>query len=177
MAGGEPVVPVMALTRRIEPAVRRKDVRVALVVDTLLREPFTTADRMAHVLQRTPSEAAEALETTADCRVHARPLLVRHKDVWMLSAAALNLVETSASKTKLRHHGVLPYRQPDDPVDTVRLWLSVHDRITSGNHALLTGLSQPGALNQLERLVADGFLIRGHGRGRNAHFLAGPRLT
>lgn len=177
LVGGEPVVPVMALTRRIEPAVRRKDVRVALVVDTLLREPFTTADRMAQVLQRTPSEAAEALETTADCRVNARPLLVRHKGVWMLSSAALSVVETSASRAKLRHRGVLPYRRPDDPLDAVRHWLTVHDRVTSGDHALLTGLSQPGALNQLERLVADRFLIRGTGRGRNAHFLAGPRLT
>lgn len=177
LVGGEPVVPVMALTGRIEPAVRRKDVRVALVVDTLLREPFTTADRMAQVLQRTPSEAAEALDTAADCRVDARPLLTRYKGVWMFSSAALSIVEKSASRSKLRYRGVLPYRRPDDPVDTVRQWLAVHDRITSGDHALLTGLTQPGALNQLDRLVADGFLVRGAGRGRNAHFLAGPRLT
>jgi ATP-dependent DNA helicase RecG len=64
LVGGEPVVPVMALTTRIEPAVRRKDVRVALVVDTLLREPFTTPQRMALVPQQTPSEAEEALDTT-----------------------------------------------------------------------------------------------------------------
>ncbi|MGH3906312.1 MAG: DUF5635 domain-containing protein [Pseudonocardiaceae bacterium] len=177
LVGGEPVIPVMALTSRIEPAVRRKDVRVALVVDTLLREPFTTADRMAQVLQRTPPEAAEALDTTADCRVDARPLLTRHKGVWLLSSVALNVVETSASRVKLRHRGVLPYRRPDDPLDTVCPWLTVHDRITSGDHALLTGLTQPGALNQLDRLVADGFLVRGAGRGRNAHFLAGPRLA
>jgi hypothetical protein len=76
----------------------------------------------------------------------------------------------------LRRRSVLPYRRPKDPLETVRQWLSAQPRITSGDHALLTGLTQPGALNQLERLVIDGFLVRGTGRGRNAHFLAGPAL-
>lgn len=177
LVGGEPVIPVMALTTRIEPTVRRKDVRVALVVDTLLREPFTTPQRMALVLQRTPFEAEEALDTAADCRVYARPLLARYKDIWMLSAAALNVVETSGPSARRRSRGVLPYRRPDDPIGVVRQWLGVHDRITSGDHAVLTGLTQPGALKQLERLVAEGFLVRGTGRGRNAHFLPGPGLT
>ncbi|MGQ0775895.1 MAG: DUF5635 domain-containing protein [Pseudonocardiales bacterium] len=176
LVGGEPVVPVMALTSRIEPAVRRKDVRVALVVDTLLREPFTTPDRMAQVLQRTPQEAAEALDTAGDCRVDARPLLARYKGVWVLSSAALNVVETSGPRARLRRSGVLSYRRPDDPLDAVRRWLAVHDWITSGDHALLTGLTQPGALNQLDRLVGEGFLMRGAGRGRSAPFLSGPRL-
>ncbi|MGH3773113.1 MAG: DUF5635 domain-containing protein [Pseudonocardiaceae bacterium] len=175
--GGEPVVPVMALTTRIEPTVRRKDVRVALVVDTLLREPFTTPQRMALVLQRTPSEAEEALDTAADCRVDTQPLLARYKDIWMLSPAAVNLVESFGAKARLRSRGVLPYRRPDDPIGVVRQWLGVHDRITSGDHSVLTGLTQPGALKQLERLVGEGFLIRGTGRGRNAHFLPGPGLT
>ncbi len=177
LVGGEPVVPVMALTTRIEPTVRRKDVRVALVVDTLLREPFTTPQRMALVLQRTPSEAQEALDTAAECRVYAQPLLARYKDIWMLSPAALHVVETSGPMARLRSRGVLPYRWPDDPTGVVRQWLGVHERITSGDHSVLTGLTQPGALKQLERLVAEGFLIRGTGRGRNAHFLPGPRLT
>ncbi|MGH3830893.1 MAG: DUF5635 domain-containing protein [Pseudonocardiaceae bacterium] len=176
LVGGEPVVPVMALTTRIEPTVRRKDVRVALVVDTLLREPFTTPQRMALVLQRTSSEAEEALDTATDCRVHTQPLLARYKDIWMLSSAALNLVESSGPRSRLRSRGVLPYRRPDDPIGVVRQWLGAHDRITSGDHSVLTGLTQPGALKQLERLVAEGFLVRGTGRGRSAHFLPGPGL-
>lgn len=95
----------------------------------------------------------------------------------MLSPAALNVMETSGPRAKLRSRGVLPYRWPDDPLDVVGPWLAVHDRITSGDHTLLTGLTQPGALKQLERLVAEGFLVRGTGRGRNAHFLLGPVLT
>lgn len=114
-------------------------------------------------LQRTPSEAAEALDTAVDCRVEARPLLARHKGVWVLSAAALGIVEGAAPRSRLRRRGVLPYRRPDDPLEVVRRWLATQHRITSGDHALLTGLTQTGALNLLERLVEDGVLVRGPG--------------
>lgn len=177
LVGGQPVVPVIALAGRIEPAVRRRDVRVALIVDTLLREPFTTPQRMAKVLQRSTPEAAEALDTAAECRVDAQPLLSRFKDVWVLSPAALAIVEGAGPAAARKARGVLPYRRPDSPVDIVHAWLGVHDRITSGDQATLAGITQAGALNQLDRLANDGFLVRGEGRGRNAHFLPGPRLS
>lgn len=77
LVGGRPIVAVMALAGRIEPAVRRRDVRVALIVDDLLRHPFATPERLARILQRTAQEAAEALDTTAECRVGTSPLLTR----------------------------------------------------------------------------------------------------
>ncbi|MBV9013247.1 MAG: hypothetical protein JO272_14570 [Pseudonocardiales bacterium] len=58
---------------------------MALIIDSLLREPFITPERVASVLQRTPAEAAEALDVAADCRVDGHPLIVRFKDVWTLS--------------------------------------------------------------------------------------------
>lgn len=131
---------------------------------------------MAHVLQRTPHEAAEALETAADCRVGASPLIVRFKDVWVLSPAALGVVEAAAPALTRRARGILPYRRPDDPVGVVRSWLAAHERITSGDYAALTGLTQAGSLNHLDRLVADGLLVRGEGKGRNAHFRRGPGM-
>lgn len=176
LVGGRPVIPVMALAGRIEPAVRRRDVRVALIVDDLLKNPFATAERLASVLQRTPQEAAEALDTAAECRVGTSPLLNRFKDVWILSPAAIGVVEHAATAPDRRARGVLPYRRPDDPIAVVRFWLAAHPRITSGDYATLTGLTQNGSLNHLDRLVADGLLIRGEGKGRNAHFLAGPQL-
>lgn len=176
LVGGQPVIPVMTLASRIEPAVRRRDVRVALIVDDLLRHPFATPDRIAGVLQRTPQEADEALDTAAECRVGTSPLLTRFKDVWVLSNAALNVVEGAASPAARRARGVLPYRRPEDPLSVVRFWLSSHQRITSGDYAALTGLTQAGALNHLDRLVGDDLLVRGEGKGRNAHFLQGPRL-
>lgn len=173
LVGGRPVIPVMALTGRIEPTVRRRDVRVALIVDHLLRHPLATPDLVAALLQRTPQEAAEALDTTAsECRVGASPLLTRFKDVWILSPAAIRVVESAASAPERRARRILTYRRPDDPSTVVRFWLASHPRITSGDYATLTGLTQAGSLNHLDRLVADGVLVRGEGKGRNAHFLA-----
>ncbi|GAA2572212.1 ATP-binding protein [Pseudonocardia hydrocarbonoxydans] len=173
LVGGRPVVPVMALTGRIEPAVRRRDVRVALIVDHLLRQPFATPDLIAELLQRAPQEAAEALETAAtECRVGSSPLLTRFKDVWILSSAAIRVVESAAPAPDRRARGILNYRRPDDPGAVVRFWLASHSRITSGDYATLTGLTQTGSLNHLDRLVIDGVLVRGDGKGRNAHFLA-----
>lgn len=177
LVGGRPVIPVMALSQRIEPAVRRRDVRVALIVDHLLRHPFATAGRLAPVLQRTEAEAEEALDAAAECRVGGAPLLTRFKDVWVLSAAAISVVEAAGTAADRRARGVLPYRRPEDGTDIVRIWLSVHPRVTSGEYATLTGLTQAGALNHLDRLLADDVLVRGAGRGRAAHFLPGPRLN
>ncbi len=105
LVGGHPVVPVMALAGGIEPAIRRRDVRVALVVDALLREPFITADRIAGLLQRTVSETGEAIDATAECRVDSQPLLSRYKDVWRLSPAAVSVVENAAPATSAEREG------------------------------------------------------------------------
>jgi len=177
LVGGQPVVPVMNLLSRIVPPIRRRDVRVALIVYTLLHEPFVAAAGLTRVLQRTESEAAEALETAAECLVGERPLLTRYKDVWMLSKAAFSVVEDAANdRAGLRRRGVLNYRRPNSALEIARRWLARHERFTSGDHATLTGLTQVGALRQLERLERDGVLIRGDEVGRNAHFVAGPRM-
>lgn len=177
LAGGEPLVPVMNLVGRIEPPVRRRDVRVALVVYTLLHQPFVVPEHMSHVLQRGVEEAEEALATAAECRVGEQPLLDRFKDVWVLSRNALEVVEAGAGSPVLARRGILPYRRPGSAAEVAQRWLEVHDRLTSGDYAALTGLSQIGALRQLERLERDGLLTRGTQLGRNAHFVAGPALS
>ena len=180
LAGGEPVVPVMNLIARIEPAVRRRDVRVALIVHTLLHDPFLMPERLAGILQRTAQEAEEALDAAAECRIRGLPLLSRCKDVWVLSRAALSAIEwgPATRRARLRSRGLLLYRRPDSAasIPIARHWLAAHERLTSGDYAALGGLTQTGALRQLERLEAEGVLIRGAEMGRNAHFLAGPAL-
>ncbi|MFD6306035.1 DUF5635 domain-containing protein [Streptomyces sp. NPDC060223] len=178
LTGGRPVLPVMNLVTRIQPTIRQRDVRVALIVYTLLREPFVTAERLTGILQRSADEAAEALETAAECLVGDAPLLTHYKDVWALSKAAVSAVETVADRDELRRRGVLPYLKPDitGAEAVAREWLSDHDRYTSGDHATLTGLTTTGARGQLERLERDGLLLRGEGAGRNSHFVAGPGL-
>lgn len=173
LVGGLPVLPVMNLMSRIEPSVRRRDVRVALIVHELLHEPFVTAESMAAPLQRSPEEAEEALRAASACRIAGQPLLTTYKDVHVLSSAALSVVD---ARGKGRVAGLLPYRRPSEPAAVVRRWLRHHDRISSGDHATLTGLTQTGALRQLERLTGEEVLSRGTGLGRNAHFTAGPAL-
>lgn len=176
LVGGTPVVPIMRLTTRLQPGARQRDVQVAMVIHTILHAPFTDADRMAHVLQRTPAEAGEALETTARCVLNARPIIDPHKDAWVLSPSARDAVLGNADAIALKRRGVLWYVAPsaDDARRVVRAWLATHDRITSGDFAALTGMSQQGARGALDRLDGD-LLVRGEATGRNAHYICKVR--
>jgi ATP-dependent DNA helicase RecG len=179
LAGGHPVVPVVNLMSTIRPEPRRRDVRVALIIHTLLHQPFTTADRLTSILQRDIPEAEEALETAADCLTGTQPLLVRHKDVWTLTWEAVSAAMRGTDYQHLHQRGVLAYVRPDISVAGVIAgdWLADHDRYTSGDHAALTGLTVAGARSQLERLEQAGILVRGPGSGRSAHFTTGPART
>jgi ATP-dependent DNA helicase RecG len=74
---------------------------------------------------------------------------------------------------ELHRRGMLNYRRPtaDGAQDVVRDWLASHDRITSGDFATVTGLTQAGANRALDRLVPD-VLVRGSTTGRNAHYIS-----
>jgi ATP-dependent DNA helicase RecG len=175
LVGGDPVVPVMALVNAITPEYRRRDVRVAVVVHRLLHEPFLTTAAAAAALQSSELDAAEAMDTAATATVRGgSPLVHTYKDVWTLSGAAFAQVERAGEPpATLRRRGLLTYRHPDQAtaVAVVRRWLATHDRITSGDYAVLTGLTQPGALKALDRMTRDGLLERGETHGRNAHYV------
>jgi ATP-dependent DNA helicase RecG len=179
LAGGPPVVPVVNLISTVRPEPRQRDVRVALIIHTLLHHPFTTAGRLTGILQREIPEVEEALETAADCLTGTEPLLVRYKDVWTLSWDAVSAAKRRTSYEDLHRRGVLTYMRPDINVAATiaRDWLTDHERYTSGDHVNLTGLTYAGARGQLERLEQAGLLVRGPGSGRNAHFIAGPALA
>ena len=174
LVGGRPVVPVMRLTKSIEPVVRRRDVQVALIVYTLLRTPMTTAQDLISVLQRwNVSEVEEALETASQCVVAGEPLITVYKDVWLLSQKSREIVLQSAEDVQtLRRLGVLWYIGPDhvQRMKVVREWLAVHPHISSGDFAALTGMSLAGARRALDRLVDSHELERGVAAGRNANY-------
>lgn len=172
LVGGEPVVPIMRLTARLQPAARQRDVQVALVLHTLLHQPFTDPRTLAPVLQRSVTEAEEALETTARCVLDSKPVIESYKDVWTLSASARRAVlGVGADSGVVKRRGVLWFVSPavEDTAKIVENWLSCHDRITSGDYAMLTGLTPAGSRGALERLEGD-LLERGDASGRNAHF-------
>jgi ATP-dependent DNA helicase RecG len=179
LVGGPPVVPVVNLISTIRPEPRQRDVRVALIIYTLLHRPFVTASRLTSILQREIPEVEEALGTAADCLTGTEPLLFRYKDVWTLTPEAVSAARRRTGYQELHRRGVLAYSRPDLDVAAaiVRDWLTDHDRYTSGDHANLTGLTYAGARSQLERLQQTGLLTRGPGSGRNAHFIAGPALA
>jgi ATP-dependent DNA helicase RecG len=179
LVGGPPVVPVVNLISTVRPEPRQRDVRVALIVYTLLHRPFTTASRLTGILQREIPEVEEALETAADCLTGTEPLLFRYKDVWTLTWDAVSAARRRTDYQDLHRRGVLTYVRPDINVAATiaRDWLTDHDRYTSGDHANLTGLTYAGARGQLERLEQTGLLVRGLGSGRSAHFIAGPALA
>lgn len=175
LSGGQPVVPVMRLTTRLQPSARRRDVQVALVIHTLLHLAFTTREEMCNVLQRSRDEAAEALEITARCVLDEQSIIEPFKDVWTLSRAARRVVLGSpAERHALRRMGVLWYVSPEaeDVARVARSWLECHERITSGDYARLTGLTTSGGRGALDRLVDEGVLVRGDSAGRNAHYVS-----
>jgi ATP-dependent DNA helicase RecG len=180
LVGGQPVVPVMRLIGEIEPRIRQRDVAVALIVHTLLHEPFLTTAGAEAVLQRTAPEALAALEATAACVVHAEPVVVRYRDTWLLSKASTDVVQKAGMDLPaLKRHGLLGHLAPDadQARRVVTSWLAEHEGISSGDYGTLTGLTYAGARRVLERLVGEGLLVRGEAAGRNARFRAGPALV
>jgi ATP-dependent DNA helicase RecG len=178
LAGGLPVVPVVNLMSTVRPEPRQRDVRVALIIYTLLHHPFTTTGRLTGILQRGVPEVEEAVDTAVSCLTGTEPLLMRYKDVWILTWAAVYAARRRTDYQDLHRRGVLTYIKPDINVAATiaRDWLADHDRYTSGDHVNLTGLTYAGARGQLERLEQAGLLVRGPGNGRSAHFIAGPGL-
>ncbi|MGO2647010.1 MAG: DUF5635 domain-containing protein, partial [Brevibacterium aurantiacum] len=174
LAGGQPLLPIIRLTSKIQPAARQRDVQIALIVHTLLRNPFTTVKRMSKILQRTTEEAAEALEIAHRCVVDGQPLISPLKNVWTLSNEARRIVGgQTADRKMLQRQRVLWFITPggDAASEVVSQWFEVQDRISSGDYSKLTGLTLAGARGALDRLVQDGRLVRGDATGRNAHYL------
>ncbi|WP_206443309.1 DUF5635 domain-containing protein [Candidatus Protofrankia californiensis] len=173
LTGGAPVLPVMSLMESVQPAARRRDVRIAVVLYELLHRPFLTVEDAARALQTDPDDAREALEIARTARMDGDVLIERYKDVWMLSAAVFRRLEDDPDTTgELAGRGLLTYRRPNQTNgrDVVGAWLTAHERITSGDYATLTGLTQTGANRALDRLVPE-LLIRGS-TGCNAHYIA-----
>lgn len=173
LTGGAPVVPVIQLVDAIRPEVRQRDVRIAVLIYHLLHKPFLTAHQAALALQSDVPDAISALEAAGQTTVDGQPLIEPYKDVYRLGSGALTRVERSATAdVRPGRQRILRYRRPDgqETRSVVTEWLSVHDKITSGDYAALTGVARPNASRTLSNLVGD-LIERGEGRGRNAHFV------
>ena len=135
LSGGAPVLPVLSLVRRLQPSVRRRDTGVALVVATLMREPYVRPDLLVPVLQRDQDEVEEVLVAAEDCRVDDAPLVRRFKDVRVLGDEAVRVVEQARRTSGASPHHLLPYRRPSSSTEVVARWLRDHEAVTSGDVA------------------------------------------
>jgi ATP-dependent DNA helicase RecG len=172
---GEPLLPVLAnVLAAVEPAPRRRDVRVAVLVDALLRRPTLTEGGAAGVLQSSIPVARLALEATETCQVNGEPLLKHHGDTWMLNSVIANDAMKGKFGTRPKSSDLLWFRHGS--TDTVRRvakeWLEEHSRVSSGDVAVLTGMSQPNVSTTLGLLASSGDVVRrGPGSGRASHFV------
>lgn len=173
---GEPLLPVLAgLLGRIQPAPRRRDVRVAVLLDVLLRRPFLTRPSAARVLQTSPARADLAFEAVESCLADGRTPVVRLADAWRIDPDL-------ADRAMAGHYGAVPrtgellwFRtgSAETACRVALAWLAEHPKVSSGTVASLTGMAQPNVSTTLSALAANGEgLARGQGRGRNAHFIA-----
>lgn len=172
---GRPLAPVLAgLMGSIEPEPRRRDVRVAVVVNALLRRPYLSESQASEVLQLSRQAAVLALSSIEECRIGTTPVFRRFPEGWRLNG-------TIAAQAARGAYGVVPasrdllwYRVGGSA--TVRrvaqLWLAEHTQVTSGDIALLTGMAQPNVSTTLSSLAESAdTVMRGPGRGRAAHFV------
>lgn len=175
---GRPLLPVLAgLLGSIEPAPRRRDVHVAVLLNALLRRPFLSLEQASSVLQRSPGSAELALAAVEDCRVGSAPLLVRCSAGWRLNGriaadavrGAYGAVPASGELLWYRSGGAATARR------VAELWLAEFPRVSSGDIATLTGMAQPNVSVTLSNLAAAGDVVaRGPGKGRAAHFVRAP---
>lgn len=176
---GRPLVPLLApLLAATEPIPRRRDVRVAVLLNALLRLPFITLEKAADVLQSSRDATGIALAAVDDCRIDGRPLFVRFSRGWRLGSEIASVAAAGRYGDLPATGELLWYRIGGSA--TVRrvaeVWLRVHPQVTSGDIADLTGMAQSNVSKILSDLAAAGEVVtRGPGKGRAAHFLpTGP---
>jgi ATP-dependent DNA helicase RecG len=173
---GEPLRPVLAqLLAAVEPPPRRRDVRIAVLLDALLGRAALALPTAATVLQTSAAGAGLALEAAQACTVDGVPLLSRYGGFWVLSSPILLHIDSGRYGALPASSDVLWYRRGS--VDTVRRvardWLADSPRVSSGDIAFVTGMAQPNVSRTLTALAAaDDVVRRGPGHGRAAHFVA-----
>lgn len=177
LVGGDPLVAVMSVVSGIEPALRQRDVRVALTLHGILRDGFVTARSLGGLLQVPAEEATEALEVVATCRIDGHSMIrAGSEGVWLPAPALIaRATRDPTPRVVAQRRGLLTWWRPDaaGAARLVRTWLQDRDRISSGDFADVTSFTAQGALQILNRLAAEEIVRRGPDlRGRRAHFIA-----
>ncbi|MEO6491474.1 MAG: DUF5635 domain-containing protein [Ilumatobacteraceae bacterium] len=175
---GEPLLaPLAALLKDIEPSVRARDVRVAVLVDAALRLPYLTVRRAATSLQSTEAAAEAALAVTEICTVSGKlattnpPLMIRDGDMWRLHPKVASAVSQGRFGPLPSNDELLWFRGRGNATlrRVVSEWFIDHDRMTSGQLSAITGVAVSNASTALSSM--SDLVVRGSAPGR-AHFIA-----
>ncbi|KQB87090.1 DUF5635 domain-containing protein [Corynebacterium lowii] len=169
LRGGQPVFPVLDCVHAIMPVQRQQDYRVAIILNALLHDPFITEDSLAQALQSDREAALTALEIARQSTVHTRPLIQRHKNVWILGSTARNLVKSAYDPESA--YPLIAYLSTEQEHQSaaVQAWLAVDDSITTGDLAMLTGSARNTAKRTLDALVEQG-VLQARGAGRSSRY-------
>ncbi|MGP9723020.1 DUF5635 domain-containing protein [Corynebacterium sp. AOP40-9SA-29] len=169
LTGGSPVYPVLDCVRAILPEQRQQDFRIAVILYQLLHRAFITRRSTAAALQSTQESAAVALEAARQTTVRSEPLILRHKDAWILGAAAREQLTDAYDPHSA--FPIVPYLSTDatNQAQAAQDWVDEFGSVTTGDLHVLTGTARGTVKRTLDGLVDEGELVN-VGAGRSSRY-------
>lgn len=169
LAGGDPVAPVEALFASIRPLPRQRDMRVAVIVDLLLRRPFISVEDVMVALQTDADGAEAALRATVQCSVNGEALIERYAEAWLLAAEVRQRVLEARRQPWFADVMGYVSTRLEDVQETVGRWCRAYGRVSTGDLMRLTSMSRGTAQKLLTMMAARGDLQR-VGAGRSTAY-------
>ena len=174
LVGGDPILPIADLFNQIRPLPRRRDTRVAVIVDLLLHSPFTTPEAVAMALQTDVKGTHAALRATAQCTVADTPLIERYTaDAWLLEEEPRRIAMPARKAPWFADVVGYASTDTDECRTTIRLWCRAFKKISTGDLMRLTGVSR-GTAQKILTTMSDQQELHRTGSGRATSYqLAG----
>ena len=165
LVGGDPILPIAELFEQIRPLPRRRDMRVAVIVDVLLHSPFTTFDAVATALQTDAEGAGAALRATAQCTVAEAPLIERYADAWLLGNGPRRIAMPARRAPWFADVVGYASTRAEQCLSTARQWCRAFETISTGDLMRLAGVSR-GTAQKILATMAERQELRRIGSGR-----------
>ena len=169
LAGGDPVAPVEALFASIRPLPRQRDMRVAVIVDLLLRRPFISVEDVMVALQTDADGAEAALRATVQCSVNGEALIERYAEAWLLAAEVRQRVLEARRQPWFADVMGYVSTRLEDVQETVGRWCRAYGRVSTSDLMRLTSMSRGTAQKLLTMMAERGDLQR-VGAGRSTAY-------
>lgn len=164
LVGGAPNLKVMGIFASIVPEPRQRDVKIAIVLNQLLKRSFVTVDDIASALQCSLSEGDQALIAAQQTLALGEPLVEPYKGGWLLSS---KVCAALAGYSGVGALPLVPYASKNR--DAMRLaalqWAEWAGAVTTGDLSTLCRVAVGTARSVLEGLRVEGELeLYGSGR-------------